>query len=145
MQSDAKPHFVSFSTHHRWELPPAAREIVLQCAVHDHKVTIDLYIAVVMPDHVHMIFTALLDFAQKHICSLADIMNGIKGASAHRVNKLLRRKGKLWQEESFDHILRSSESLEQKVEYVRQNPVRRGLARSPEDYPWLWVAPRFQK
>lgn len=70
---------------------------------------------------------------------------GIKGASAHKVNKALDRKGKLWQEESFDHVLRSSESLDQKVEYVRQNPVRRGLVSSPGEYPWLWVAPQFRE
>jgi len=36
-------------------------------------------------------------------------------------------------------ILRSQESLEDKLEYIRQNPVRRGLADKPQDYPWLWV------
>jgi hypothetical protein len=29
--------------------------------------------------------------------------------------------------------------LEEKLEYIRQNPVRRGLVGTPEDYPWLWV------
>jgi hypothetical protein len=38
------------------------------------------------------------------------------------------------QEESFDHVLRSEESLDEKVEYIRQNPVRSGLVTSPEDY-----------
>jgi hypothetical protein len=36
-------------------------------------------------------------------------------------------------------VLRSDESFAQKVEYIRQNPVRRGLVRRPEDYRWLWV------
>ena len=45
----------------------------------------------------------------------------------------------MWQEESFDHVVRSNESLENKIEYIRQNPVRRGLVKSPEEYPWLWV------
>jgi len=55
------------------------------------------------------------------------------------LNKLLRTSGPVWQEESFDHVLRSQESLEGKVEYIRQNPVRRGLAQNPKDYPWLWI------
>ena len=145
IQKDTKAHFVSFSTHRRWQLPAIGRDIVLQCAIHDHERKIDLYIAVVMPEHVHMIFNPLVDGEHKQVRSLADILNGIKGASAHKVNKVLDRKGKLWQEESFDHVLRSSESLDQKVEYVRQNPVRRGLVSSPGEYPWLWVAPRFRK
>jgi hypothetical protein len=36
-------------------------------------------------------------------------------------------------EESFDHTLRTAESLKDKLEYIRQNPVRRGLVARPED------------
>jgi hypothetical protein len=47
--------------------------------------------------------------------------------------------GAVWQEESFDHVLRSNESFEQKLEYIRQNPVRAGLVSRPEEYRWLWL------
>ena len=47
----------------------------------------------------------------------------------------------VWQEESFDRVLRTSESLDAKVAYVLENPVR-GLARVPEEYPWKWSKPR---
>ncbi len=56
-------------------------------------------------------------------------MNGIKGASAHSINKLLKRRGHVWQDESFDHILRSEEKMISKVEYICQNPVRKGLVK----------------
>ena len=59
------------------------------------------------------------------------------------MNKLLGRTGPVWQEESFDHVLRSQESFEEKLEYVRQNPVRRGLVSRPEEYRWLWVESRI--
>ena len=49
--------------------------------------------------------------------------------------------GPVWEEESFDHVLRSDESLKEKCEYIRQNPVRRGLVKNPEDYRWLWIDP----
>ena len=75
------------------------------------------------------------------IYSLAEIMDAIKGASAHKVNKLLRRKGRLWQPESFDHVLRSSESLDTKIEYLLANPVRAGLVANWTDYRWLWRKP----
>ncbi|MBZ5573145.1 MAG: hypothetical protein LAO09_14840 [Acidobacteriia bacterium] len=70
---------------------------------------------------------------------LADILKGIKGASARNVNRLLGCSGAVWQEESFDHVVRSDGSLEQKIEYIRQNPVRRGLVKTPDEYQWLWV------
>ncbi|MFZ0294867.1 MAG: hypothetical protein WAL52_14765 [Candidatus Sulfotelmatobacter sp.] len=68
-------------------------------------------------------------------------MDAVKGASAHKVNKLLGRKGTVWQAESFDHVLRSSESLDAKVIYLLENPVRAGLVKQWTDYPWLWMKP----
>jgi hypothetical protein len=65
-------------------------------------------------------------------------MSGIKGASAHSVNKVLLRRGRVWQDESFDHVLRSDEKVREKVEYICQNPVRKGLVAHEGDYPWLW-------
>jgi hypothetical protein len=55
------------------------------------------------------------------------------------VNKLLATSGPVWQEESFDHILRSNESFQEKQDYIRQNPVRAGLVDKPQDYRWLWM------
>jgi putative transposase len=42
----------------------------------------------------------------------------------------------LWQRGFFDHLLRSEESYGQKWNYVRENPVRAGLAQNPEDWPY---------
>jgi REP element-mobilizing transposase RayT len=92
---------------------------------------------VVMPDHVHIIFTPLKD-DEGNPFGLAEIMSGIKGASAHSVNKALNRRGRVWQDESFDHVLRSDESTYNKVLYICENPVRKGLVATEDEYPWLW-------
>ena len=65
-------------------------------------------------------------------------MNGIKGASSHSVNNLLRRKGKLWEPESFDRITRSDGGFEFRLLYIVENPIAVGLARGPDDYRWAW-------
>jgi len=65
-------------------------------------------------------------------------MKAIKGTSAREVNKLTGTGGPVWQDESFDHVLRSDESLKEKMEYIRMNPVRKGLVQAPEGYKWLW-------
>jgi hypothetical protein len=70
--------------------------------------------------------------------SIAEIMQAIKGASAHRINRALGRKGKVWEEESFDRALRREESIDDKVEYILGNPVGAGLVRNPLEYRWLW-------
>jgi REP element-mobilizing transposase RayT len=141
LQCDDKPHFLTFCTEHRWILPERVRSFVLDSCLHDSGKLFDLRAAVVMPDHVHMIFTPLIDLEAMEVCSLAEIMDAVKGASAHRVNKALGRKGRVWQPESFDHVLRSSESLDVKVQYLLENPVRVGLAAVWSDYPWLWRKP----
>ncbi len=71
--------------------------------------------------------------------ALPEIMRAIKGASARSINKLNGRSGPLWQDESFDHVLRGNESRLESIDYIRQNPVRKRLVEKPEDYPWLWV------
>jgi REP element-mobilizing transposase RayT len=134
IQYDDRPHFVTFCTEHRWILPESARSLVLESCIHDNGIKIDLKVAVVMPDHVHLIFTPLTNCEATEVYSLAEIMDAIKGASAHKVNKLLGRRGTVWQAESFDHVLRSSESLDAKILYLLDNPVRAGLVVRWDDY-----------
>jgi REP element-mobilizing transposase RayT len=65
-------------------------------------------------------------------------MHAIKGASARRINMLLDRHGPVWQEEFFDHVLRSNDNLTEKADYICQNPVRAGLVKTESEYRWLW-------
>jgi hypothetical protein len=44
-------------------------------------------------------------------------------------------------DESFDHIIRNEAELEQKIEYVKQNPVKHGLATQASEYKWLLGVP----
>jgi putative transposase len=106
--------------------------------------TIDLRAVVVMPDHVHLIFTPLVDMKSSEVFSLARITKAIKGTSADLINQRLSRPGRVWQEESFDRVLRVSEKLDEKIAYILDNPVRKGLVQSAEEYRWLWVAPALE-
>jgi REP element-mobilizing transposase RayT len=137
-QSDDKAVFVTFSTHQRWILSPEARTIVLESCLWGNGTRLSLNGTVVMPDHVHLIFTPLC--AEDSPYSIAEIMQGIKGASAHKINRLLNRSGQVWQRESFDRVLRRDDGVRVKVEYMIQNPVRAGLVRNANEYRWLWVS-----
>ena len=135
-QSDYKALFVTFNTYCRWILPESARAIVFEACLYPNKRRFNLHGLVVMPDHVHLVLTPLAD--ENGTFSFAEIMQGIKGASAHRINQLLGRKGYVWQQESFDRVLRREENIGDKVDYVLGNPVRAGLVNLPWEYPWLW-------
>jgi REP element-mobilizing transposase RayT len=118
LQRDNKNHFITFVTKHRQVLPNWARDIVLSCCLHDRERKYNLHVAIVMPDHVHLILCPLTDTSRNLVVPLPEIMKAIKGASAHMINRRLEQKQTIWQEESFDHVLRSSESLDQKVQYI---------------------------
>ena len=65
------------------------------------------------------------------------MLRRLKGASARLANKLLGLTGQpFWKDESYDHLVRSQEEFERIKNYILQNPVRAGLTRSEEQYPW---------
>jgi len=88
------------------------RDIVLECCLKENGNKFDLHTAVVMPDHAHLLLSPLRG-ADGWNFSLPQIMHAIKGASAR----------------FFDHVLRSNDSLAEKVDYICQNPVRAGLVK----------------
>jgi len=85
-----------------------------------------------MPDHAHLI---VMPFEE----TIETVLGRMKGGSSYFVNRLLHRAGTLWQRESFDRMVRSEENLAKKREYVLNNPVRAGLVKRWEDYPWNWT------
>jgi REP element-mobilizing transposase RayT len=137
-QKPDRPVFVSFRKLIRGSFVSKARDVILEHCIHDHKKLFELHVAVVMPDHVHLLLTPLPD-NQGWPYPLPMILKRIKGVSARSVNKLMGTSGPVWQEESFDYLPRCDESFQEKLEYIRQNPVRKGLVARPEDYPWLWL------
>jgi REP element-mobilizing transposase RayT len=129
--SDAT-YFVTFHIRPGLLLPDAARDQVMRVIEGCDKDCLELQAAVVMPDHVHLIFRIIER-------SLANVLQKIKGSSARQVNFVLKRTGSLWMEESFDHVIRHEAELQEKIEYVRNNPVKKGLVDDPQQYRWLYV------
>jgi len=93
---------------------------------------------VVMPDHVHFFATPCRDGAK-------DLPGFIRCWKrwTRRTARLHGGPSFSWQLEFFDHVLRSGESYAEKWEYIRQNPVRAGLASSPEAWRYHGELTRF--
>jgi type I restriction enzyme R subunit/putative DNA methylase len=84
---------------------------------------------VVMPNHVHLLLTPYDEVAK--------ITRAIKGTSAREANLQLGRVGQVfWQDESYDHYCRNADEFGNISEYIAMNPVRAGLAATPEKWPW---------
>jgi REP-associated tyrosine transposase len=94
--------------------------ILKQYAVHAY---------VIMPNHVHLLLEPWVEVRR--------IMQGIKGTTSRKANKLLSRPGRpFWQDESFDHWIRSAGEFLKIRNYILQNPVSAGLAKNVLDWPW---------
>ncbi|OGW45269.1 MAG: hypothetical protein A2078_07130 [Nitrospirae bacterium GWC2_57_9] len=82
-----------------------------------------------MPDHLHLliqgtssesdVWKTVVSFKQKTGFWLASNKPEIK-----------------WQKDFYDHVVRNHEKFAVLVRYILDNPVRKGLARSWEDYPY---------
>jgi hypothetical protein len=55
-------------------------------------------------------------------------MKGIKGASARELNRVSGRIGRVWQDESWDRIVRDVREFEEAVRYIVENPVQAGTS-----------------
>ena len=94
-----------------------------------HRQECELHSYVIMPNHVHVLLTPRV--------APARLMQFIKGASARDANKILGFSGKpFWQRESYDHRVRTPEEFAKIQRYIENNPVKAGLAISPEAYRW---------
>ncbi len=81
-----------------------------------------------MPDHLHL----LISFPESEK-RIQTIMTKWKEWTA----KSLKIK---WQRDFFEHRLRKEESFREKADYILANPVRAGLTKEPEDWPYIFVA-----
>ncbi|MGH7983762.1 MAG: alanine--tRNA ligase-related protein [Candidatus Udaeobacter sp.] len=146
------PHFerpwakymVTFTTREHRKLSPTERDITLQTILHDTGKKYELYAVCVMPDHVHLLLEPQIeesDVEGKSVFyALSDILQTLKSVSSHRINKLAGVKGqRVWENESFDRVIRSERDLEEKFHYICRNPWDSGMAIPDEDYQWLWT------
>jgi putative transposase len=93
-----------------------------------------------MPEHIHILLVPR-PLAGKKASSedprvLQSFIGAWAGTAAHLVNRAVHRRGPLWQEGFHDHRIRRNERILAVVKYVHENPVRRGLAATPEEWRW---------
>ena len=81
---------------------------------------------VIMPDHIHLFVAGHYEFV------LTEWIRVLKRTRSTAISAPRPH----WQKGFFDHLIRHAESHNEKWEYVRQNPVRAGLVKDPEGWPW---------
>ncbi|HYE25018.1 MAG TPA: transposase [Clostridia bacterium] len=138
MQGRGGAVMITFATLGRAVLCPESRDVVLRQCLWGNGKRYELHAAVIMPEHVHLLLTpAILEDGSA--CPVRRIMQGIKSVSAHQINAMLKRRGPVWQAESYDHVLRSGDALVSAARYLAENPVRRGIVSDSSQYAWCWI------
>ncbi|MGA9751204.1 MAG: transposase [Acidobacteriota bacterium] len=85
---------------------------------------------VVMPDHVHLLYSTTRD---EH---LIKTLQSLKGSSSHTLTSRFGRRSPIWQDETYDHLIRNEPEFSTAWLYIEGNPVRKGLVSRITDYPW---------
>jgi len=77
---------------------------------------------VIMPNHVHL----LAAFPDEE--SMLSQCEAWKHFTATQINRALGTKGRFWQQDGFDHLVRSEEQFLTLRRYIEENPVHAKLS-----------------
>lgn len=119
-----------------WRLRPSQRDLsdperslVVEALRHFDGERYDLLGFVVMNDHVHLVVWPY------ESNDLSRLLHTWKSFTANRMQRETGRAGSVWQDESFDRIIRDQREYVQKLRYMMTNPQRRwpGI----ENYAWV--------
>jgi len=82
-----------------------------------------------MPNHVHLLVTSQLPISRW--------LGPLKGFTAFQANRILGLRSKpFWQDESYDHLVRSDTEFDRIQAYIEDNPAKAGLAATREEFLW---------
>jgi REP element-mobilizing transposase RayT len=84
----------------------------------------------IMPNHVHVVVRL---FPGQE---LARVVKAWKNFSAKAANQTLGRKGRFWQREYYDRLIRNEDEFNRAIRYVVENPLKARL----RDWNWFWSA-----
>jgi putative transposase len=90
---------------------PANRNVLEQTLMHDQGTKAHHHIWVIMPNHIHLLFTLA--------ASLEKLMQSWKGISARRIGK-----GSIWQKNYRDTLIRDASHFANAVRYIRRNAAK---------------------
>lgn len=121
-------YFVTFVTKRRAPLSPLEQSTVLRHLKRGDGRFYDLFAAIVMPDHVHLLVRPRSGF------TLSRVMKGIKGVTAYKLNRMRGGHETVWQHESYDRIVRDGGEFGRELRYMYENPRKKQLTDNPSTY-----------
>ncbi|MDI1320187.1 MAG: transposase [bacterium] len=133
VSSPGAGYFITLCTKDRSPVllqPDAAKSVISELRAMRASRDFELLAATVMPDHVHLLFT-LGDRLK-----VGQVMGKFKAKSRNQGRAPWR-----WQDDGFEHQLRTIESAEDYAFYIFMNPYRAGPCPLTASWPW-WLCPQ---
>ena len=124
-------HFLTFSCYGRAPLLATARaRDIFEQTFEQTRQWYGFYVSgyVVMPEHVHLLMS------EPERAKLSVALQMLKQNVARRLRS--PEGGLLWQPRYYDFNVWSEAKRAEKLRYIHRNPVKRGLAQSPDDWAW---------
>lgn len=109
---------------------PEHQQPLIEALHHFEGTRCEMHAYALMPNHAHVLCRPLGEHA------LESLTRSWKRHSGDRIHRRLGRTGSLWQEESFDRLIRDAAHYRQAVRYIAKNPPKAGL-QAPEAVVWL--------
>jgi REP element-mobilizing transposase RayT len=113
-------------------------QIVHDSLQHFHGIRYELGASVIMSNHVHCILCPL----QTSEIELEVMLGSCKEFTAKKINRILEQSGTVWQQESYDRIIRDAKHLWRCLQYIGKNPLKAGRTGK---CCRLWVNPDWEK
>jgi putative transposase len=128
--SQGARHFITINALNREAAPltspSVAAALIQNLVVYEELGRWHLWLALLMPDHIHYIATFNLAFG---------IQASVSAWKGYQTKKLKID----FQSGFFEHRLRNADEYAEKAAYIRNNPVRKGLVATAEAWPFRWV------
>jgi putative transposase len=124
-------HFITFSCYRRQALLGTAKAYgAFERELEAVRVRYGFVVAgyVLMPEHVHLLV------GEPRRSSLSIALQVLK----QQTSRKLKQGGEIhfWQRRYYDFNVHHERKRVEKLRYMHRNPVKRGLAEKPEDWPW---------
>ena len=107
---------------------PGIPDMVESALLHFDGERYQMHAWVVMPNHVHVLFTP----GDGQL--LSRIVTSWKSFTAHEANRRLRRDGAFWAPDYYDRYIRDQEHFDRAATSIERNPVKAGLCAYPADW-----------
>jgi len=106
--------------------PTIAKSLLTSITVYAEQEKWSCFLFLIMPDHVHGLFS----FSRE-----VGMSKAVSNWKRFQTTQL----GIDWQDNFFDHRIRSQQEFTDKFQYIGLNPVVKGFCGAPDEWPWRTI------